>query len=338
MTGVQNMDVTYTYEFDAKRFERSVKRALAFSFRGATVFSWCIVAAWLLLVFRQWLGGWPEDGRSFLFVMPIFFALMGYWRCVVVRAYVRQARQMMGGGVPATCHVTDSGYETVCGETVQKMPWRSVATHYHFLDDDAVYFTLKTNAPVVVLSDLREHGIARAEFETVLRRAGLMQVGASRVRRIQIFVSALVGVAIVAVHASFVHFAITSFRECIYCQQARIDLFDLIHGKDDPRRPLPLDNVRTKVVRLLSDVREPDERLYLFVPDEEYDKVGLYARYGNWSCEAFYPCGCACPQNRGYFDHIKQLHNPTVYLESEKSAWLVKVRPLAKDLYEKDDE
>ena len=24
-------------------------------------------------------------------------------------------------------------------------------------------------------------------------------------------------------------------------------------------------------------------------------------RYGNWSCEAFYPCGCACPQNRGYF-------------------------------------
>ena len=101
------MDVTYTYEFDAKRFERSVKRALAFSFRGATVFSWCIVAAWLLLVFRQWLGGWPEDGRSFLFVMPIFFALVGYWRCVVVRAYVRQARQMMGGGASTTCHMTN---------------------------------------------------------------------------------------------------------------------------------------------------------------------------------------------------------------------------------------
>lgn len=179
------MDITYTCEFDAKRFERSVKRALSFSFRGATVFFWCIVAAWLLLVFRQWLGGWPEDGRSFLFVMPIFFA---------------------------------------------------------------------------------------------------------------------------------------------------------IHGKDDPRRPLPFDTVRAKVVRLLSDVREPDERLYLFVPDEEYDKVGLYARYGNWSCEAFYPCGCACPQNGGYFDHIKQLHKPTVYLESEKSAWLEKVRPLAKELYEKDDE
>ena len=28
------MDVTYIYEFDVKRFERSVKRALSFSFRG----------------------------------------------------------------------------------------------------------------------------------------------------------------------------------------------------------------------------------------------------------------------------------------------------------------
>lgn len=135
---MQNMDVTYTYEFDAKRFERSVKRALAFSFRSATVFSWCIVAAWLLLVFRQWLGGWPEDGRSFRFVMPIFFALMGYWRCVVVRAYVRQARQMMGGGVPATCH-KQLHKPTVYLES-EKSAWlvkvRPLAKDLHEKDDE----------------------------------------------------------------------------------------------------------------------------------------------------------------------------------------------------------
>ena len=68
------MDVTYTCEFDAKRFERSVKRALSFSFRGATVFFWCIVAAWLLLVFRQWLGvcssGAADDGWGSVHDLP----------------------------------------------------------------------------------------------------------------------------------------------------------------------------------------------------------------------------------------------------------------------------
>ena len=75
-----------------------------------------------------------------------------------------------------------------------------------------------------------------------------------------------------------------------------------------------------------------DEFLYRYDPEEEGDKVGLYARYGDRSYEAFYPCGCACAQFSGYFEHVKSLHAPTVYLESEKKKWLEKIRPIVKDL------
>ena len=40
----------------------------------------------------------------------------------------------------------------------------------------------------------------------------------------------------------------------------------------------------------------------------------------------------------GYFDHIKELHKSTVFFESEKEKWLENVRPIAKDLYESEDE
>ena len=39
------MDVTFTTKFDAKQYARAVRRALAFSFRGFTAFSWCLMAA-----------------------------------------------------------------------------------------------------------------------------------------------------------------------------------------------------------------------------------------------------------------------------------------------------
>ena len=35
---------------------------------------------------------------------------------------------------------------------------------------------------------------------------------------------------------------------------------------------------------------------------------------------------------------VKERHKPTVFFESEKEKWLEKVRPIAKDLYELEDE
>ena len=115
-------------------------------------------------------------------------------------------------------------------------------------------------------------------------------------------------------------------------------LFELIHGRDDPRRPIPLDDTRAKVVRALIDVGSPDEFIYVFDPDEEHGKVGLLARYGDWSCEAYYPCGCACAHYNGYWESLKTNHTSSVYLESDKAKWLEKIRPLAKELYEEEVE
>ena len=131
--------------------------------------------------------------------------------------------------------------------------------------------------------------------------------------------------------------AVVSYRNDMRFYDTKIRLFDLIHGKDDPRRPsMSLDAMRTRVVRALADVGSPDEFMYVFDPREENDKVGLKARYGDWSCEAYYPCGCGCAHYNGYWESLKTNHTSSVYLESERGKWLEKIRPLAKELYEKD--
>ena len=107
--------------------------------------------------------------------------------------------------------------------------------------------------------------------------------------------------------------------------------------QDDPRRPsASLDAMRAKVVRALADVGSPDEFMYVFAPKAKSDKVGLLARYGDWSCEAYYPCGCACAHYKGYLEFLKTSHTSSVYFESDKEKWLEKLRPLAKELYERE--
>ena len=130
--------------------------------------------------------------------------------------------------------------------------------------------------------------------------------------------------------------AVVSCRNDMRFDDTQIRLFDLIHGRDNPRRPLPLDAMRAKVVRALTNVGSPDEFIYVFDPKAEHDKVGLLARYGDWSCEAYYPCGCVCEHFNGYWESLKTNHTSSVYLESEKGMWLEKIRPIAKDLYEEE--
>ena len=119
------MDVTFTTKFDEKRYARAIRRVLSFSFRSITVYFWCMGAAWLVFMFAWWLKGWPEGDRSFALSIPVFCACCHYYFRIAVRVYVRQMRQMLGD-MPATCRITDKGYETVCGDLVQKMPWQKV--------------------------------------------------------------------------------------------------------------------------------------------------------------------------------------------------------------------
>ena len=329
------MDVTFTTKFDAKQYARAVRRALAFSFRGFTVFSWCLMAAWLVFMFDWWLKGCPKEGCSLLWSLPFFCGCVEIFRRAWVRIYVRHMQQMLGDAL-VTCRITDKGYETVCGDLVQKMPWQKFASHYHFVDDDTVSFMLKRSAPVMILWELREHGVDRCELEAAFRAAGLLPAGKSKKRRAVIVLLALLGLIVVLSSISFVCSTFASWRNGIRFNDTQIRLFDLIHGEDDPRRPLPLDAMRAKVVRALTDVGSPDEFIYVFDPKAEHDKVGLLARYGDWSCEAYYPCGCVCAHFNGYWESLKTNHTSSVYLESEKGKWLEKIRPIAKDLYEEE--
>ena len=327
------MDVTFTTKFDEKRYARAVRRALAFSFRGFTVFSWCLMAALLVFTFDWWLKGCPEEGRSLLWSLLFFCGCVGLTRRAYVRIYVRHMQQMLGDA-PATCRITDKGYETVCGDLAQKMPWQKFASHYHFVDDDTVSLMLKRSAPVMVLSELREHGVDRGELESAFRAAGLLPAGTLKKRKAVIALLAILGMIVVSSSISLVCSTFVSWRNGIRFNDTQIRLFDLIHGKDDPRRPLPLDAMRAKVVRALTDVGSPEEFIYVFDPKAEHDKVGLLARYGDWSCEAYYPCGCVCEHYNGYWESLKTNHTSSVYLESDKGKWLEKICPIAKDLYE----
>ena len=114
----------------------------------------------------------------------------------------------------------------------------------------------------------------------------------------------------------------------------------LVESRPRTVRPvvaLPVEEAPLEVRTLTMD-GELDECLYIFDDEEEEYKVGLFARYGERSYGAYFPCGCACEQLSGYFDHIKELHKPTVFFESEKEKWLEKVRPIAKNLYVPDDD
>ena len=330
------MDVTFTTKFDARRYARAVRRALAFSFRGLTVFAWCLVLAWLVFMLAWWLKGCPEEERSWAWSLPVFCGFVWISLRATVRIYVRYMQRMLGDA-PVTCRLTDNGYETVCGDVVQKMPWQKFASHYHFVDDDAVSLMLKRAAPVMVLSELREHGVARGELEAAFRAAGLLPAEGMKKRKVAIVLSALLGSLCALFSIALALSAVVSCRNNMRFDDVHVRLFDLIHGKDDPRRPKPsLDVMRARVVRTLSDVGKPEEFVYVFDPKDEDDKVGLMARYGGWSCGAYYPCGCVCEHYDGYWEYLKTNRTSSVYLESEKERWLEKIRPLANELYERE--
>lgn len=333
------MDISYTSEFDAARYGRVIGRMLGLVGYGNSPWTWGVVIAGVSQAFVRWLGGDGSGasyvGSAFLVAFPL---AMGLILRLQVGRYVQAVKRMMSGGAVSECRLTDAGYEVTCEDMMQKLPWKNLAVHYHFFDDDTVVLVHSNNMPSLALYGLSRHGIARRDLEDVFRQAGLKDVFESRKLRIRRALLRIVGIVFVALAALSVAGSVASCQRSVRCFDTHVRLFDLIHGENDPRRPVFGDSLRAKVAHFLANAGEADEYLYVFVPDEEDDKVGLCARYGDWSCEAYFPCGCACSQNPGYFDHIKALHKPTVYYESEKAAWLEKIRPIAKDLYESEDE
>ena len=332
------MDQTFQREVDEDRSIRAIGRAWSVLSSGRAVFSWFIGLAGLLWLFAHVIDVNPE-GDSFFVFFPLFYFLFRWLlRRKLLRWYRKSWRTQMGGAKTMTCHLTDDFYESSFGESHGKFPWRTLATSYLFMDEAVVLFL--NNSPCLVFheSDLQAGDIKRTELEDALRNAGLKSVYELLTRKIQIFLMGLLGLFLVLCALPRVSTAIAS-RECdIRTSQVRALLFREVHGTATDC-PYAVDTSwQSRFVSSFLNPSEPDECLYVFNDEEEYDKVGIFARYGERSYESYLPCGCACAQPSGYFDRIKELHKPTVFFESEKEKWLEKVRPIANDLNFPEDE
>jgi len=332
------MDISYTSEFDAKHYGRLIRRALALVAIRKSV-AWCMLVAGFVLLFATWIAGENAASMSVMKVgfFLIFFPLI-LWMCrrLAARQYVKVVSRIMGGETTSQCHLTDGGYEVTCGEMSQKTPWKNLGTHYHFFDGDTVVLLQPNGTPSVVLCDLREHGIDRAELEAVFRKSEMKSLGESKKRKVWFVLSCVVGAIFIAIQIPYLMDMLASRQGDLRFEETRLRLFDLVHGKDDPRRPRADDSMSAKVVRALTGDDEPDEVVYLFDPKGEDDKVGLFVRYGNRGYRTYLPCGgtvCSSVVSAYEYGEAKA---PTEewYAEADKEKWLEKVRPIAKELYE----
>ena len=332
------MDRTFQTEVNEDRRIRAIGRAWSVLFRGSTVFSWLIGLVGLLWLFAHVIDVNPEGDSIFIFVLLFYFSFRWLSRRKLLRWYRKAWRTQLGGAKTVTSHLTDDFNEYSFGESHSKSPWRTLATSYLFMDDAVVLFL--NNSPCLVFheSDLQAGDIKRTELEAALRNAGLKSVYELLTRKIQIFLMGLLGLFLVLCALPRVSTAIAS-RECdVRTSQVRALLFREVHGTATDCPYAADTSWQSRFVSSFLKPSEPDECLYVFNDEEEYDKVGIFARYGERSYESYLPCGCACAQPSGYFDRIKELHKPTVFFESEKEKWLEKVRPIANDLNFSDDE
>lgn len=332
------MDLTFQTEYNEDRSARVIARAWAVRTRGATILSWGMGIAGLIWLFGHVMDVNPEGDLFWCFFLLFYSFFAGLWRRLIVRWYRRAWRTQMGGAKAVNLHLTDDFYECSFGESLSKMPWRTVATSYLFMDDAVVLFLHKSPRLVFEGADLRAGNVNRAEFEVVLRNAGMKSICELRTRKVGIVLSWLFGLLIILSAVPRVCSAISTRVLDIRTTQVQARLFRDVHGATT-NCPYVVDATwPSRLVSSFLETAEPDECLYIFDDEEEEDKVGIFARYGERSYEAYFPCGCACEHLPGYFDHIKELHKSTVFLESEKEKWFEKVRPIAKDLYVPEDE
>ena len=332
------MNLTFQTEYDENRSARVIGRAWGMRTRGATILSWCMGIAGLIWLFGHVMDVNPEGDLFWCFFLLFYSLFAGLWRRRVVRWYRKIWRTQMGGAKTVNVHLTDDFYECSFGESSSKMPWRTLATSYLFMDDAVVLFLHKSPRLVFDEADLRAGNVNRAEFEAVLRNAGMKSIYELRTRKVGLFLAWLFGLLIVLCAVPRVCSAISNRVLDIRTTQVRARLFREVHGVT-ANCPYVVDaSWPSRLVSSFLKTSEPDECLYIFDDEEEEDKVGIFARYGARSYEAYFPCGCARGQQSGYFEHIKELHKPTVFFESDKEKWLEKVRPIAKDLYESEDE
>ena len=197
------MDISYTSELDAKRYEKLIGKALGLGALRVSYFCWCMaVFGGLSLcgnLIRHHGFGYADWFFLVLAVNPLLMLLL---RRLQARQYMKMLRRTMCGETTSHCRLTDEGYEVSCGKMSQKLPWKSLASEYCFFDDDTVALLQPRGLPSIVLCGLSKHGIARKELEKVLLQAGVGERRVSGLRRTWGIVSSVIGSLLVLVSAT----------------------------------------------------------------------------------------------------------------------------------------
>ena len=194
------MDITYTSKFDATRYERLIDRALGLGTLRVSFFCWCMAVFGVLSLYDNWARHYDFGVWDWLYViLAVNPLLVRAIRRFQARQYLMVLQRVMCGATASRCRLTDEGYEVSCGETSQKMSWKSLALEFHFFDDDTVALLQVKGLPSLVLFDLSRHGIARKELESVLLQAGVKERRASGLRKFWTVVSGIVGFLFVIV-------------------------------------------------------------------------------------------------------------------------------------------
>ena len=335
------MDITYTQEFDAKRYRKLLRDVIAVVMRYVTAATWCFAFAGLALGFANWIGGYC-DAYSRVAYMVYALSVAAPWllmlrRRICVTRYMKILLRQMNGATTLECRLTDTCYRVTCGEMEQKIPWESLATHYHFFGDDTVALLMPNAMPTAVIMDLSAKGIDRTAFAKMLRTAGLRTIRESRIWKFNSILSCALGVFMLLMVISHLVLVVTNCKNGIRANFAHERLMEALETYSSCRLEMGADNFRLKVIRTIAGNEKPDELLYVFDDSAENDKMRVLARYGTTCYEIRYPSGHVLIHTQRYWsewDDMFKRTNPVVFREPRKSEWLKKARAYAKKLEE----
>lgn len=257
------MNLTFQTEYDENRSARVIGRAWGMRTRGATILSWCMGIAGLIWLFGHVMDVNPEGDLFWCFFLLFYSLFAGLWRRRVVRWYRKIWRTQMGGAKTVNLHLTDDFYECSFGESSGKMPWRTLATSYLFMDDAVVLFLHKSPRLVFDEADLRAGNVNRAEFEAVLRNAGMKSIYELRTRKVGLFLAWLFGLLIVLCAVPRVCSAISNRVLDIRTTQVRARLFREVHGVTTNCPYVVEASWPSRLVSSFLKTSEPDECLYI---------------------------------------------------------------------------
>ena len=102
------MDISHTSEFDAKRNEAYIRRALGLKALRVSYFSWCMAIFGGLSLYNHWARHYDFGFFDCVFtVLAVYPLLVLFLRWILVRQYMSMLRRMMSGETTSHCRLTD---------------------------------------------------------------------------------------------------------------------------------------------------------------------------------------------------------------------------------------